>query len=186
MKPTQTFDEACDYSRPILIGDVASILQCSEDRVLNAVNKGVLPAANITGKFLFRRAAVDDFVKTYGLDFEEQITSAEIQDYGFPLFDSNYIREKSIKAPIFCGIYFLVRGKQIVYVGQSRRILKRLGDHIPEKKFDSYFFIKLEEEFLDVAEKHYITMFNPIYNITLNQRNRIRRKGANKKARVKK
>ena len=39
------------------------------------------------------------------------------------------------------GVYFLYRGEEIVYIGQSINITKRIWTHASEKEFDSYRYI---------------------------------------------
>ena len=62
-----------------------------------------------------------------------------------------------------CGVYFLVRGNRVVYVGQSVQISARLADHSKTKDFDSYAFIRCDKEKLDVLESLYIHALSPEY-----------------------
>lgn len=39
------------------------------------------------------------------------------------------------------GVYFLCSGLDILYVGQTRSLFKRLGDHLNDKSFDEVFVI---------------------------------------------
>lgn len=63
------------------------------------------------------------------------------------------------------GIYFLVDGDEIVYVGKSSNIHKRLTGHIA-KEFDKILMV--ETSFPDEEEVRYIQKFNPKYNKTYN------------------
>ena len=62
-----------------------------------------------------------------------------------------------------CGVYFLVKGKRVVYVGQSVQISARLADHSKNKDFDSYAFIRCDKEKLNVLESLYIHALSPKY-----------------------
>ncbi len=66
------------------------------------------------------------------------------------------------------GIYFLYRGKELVYIGSSLSIIKRINEHFKQKKkeFDSYKFLELNGTIdLIGAESRFIYKYKPIYNI---------------------
>jgi hypothetical protein len=64
------------------------------------------------------------------------------------------------------GIYFLKDGDDVVYVGKSKNIEKRVEWHRKSGKvFDSYKVAECDQELLDSAEVAYIRAFNPKYNI---------------------
>ncbi len=63
-----------------------------------------------------------------------------------------------------CGVYFLISGGAIVYVGQSIDVLTRLGTHENFRSFDSYAYIEVEKSHLDLVESLYIHAFNPPLN----------------------
>jgi len=63
-------------------------------------------------------------------------------------------------------IYFLVRGKDVVYVGKSTNLVKRLGKHLESKLFDSVFYLPVVTVDLDAVEKRHIRLLDPIYNRT--------------------
>jgi len=64
------------------------------------------------------------------------------------------------------GVYFLIQSKEIVYIGQTTNILRRINSHIRKRKFhfDRYAFISLPKESLEATEKLYIKKFRPKYN----------------------
>ena len=65
------------------------------------------------------------------------------------------------------GIYFLLDGDEIVYVGQSKNIFARIGDHVRgSKDFDSFTFIDLDidGDDLNLAEAELIYRLEPKYN----------------------
>lgn len=64
------------------------------------------------------------------------------------------------------GIYFLVKGNEVVYVGQSSSVLSRIGTHILDKnkEFDAFSFMSVPKESLDILETIYIKVLNPKFN----------------------
>lgn len=68
------------------------------------------------------------------------------------------------------GIYFLFDGEEIVYVGQSKDVCRRVGNHRLKKRehepktFDKFAFIQCDAEKIDEIETFYIAKFNPKYN----------------------
>jgi len=71
----------------------------------------------------------------------------------------------SIPRPV-SGIYFLILGEQIVYVGQSINILQRVGMHAATKEFDRYYYFECAQEHLDSLEAYCIHKFCPTQNIS--------------------
>lgn len=69
------------------------------------------------------------------------------------------------------GVYFLFRGKRIVYVGQSRDIVGRVHAHKRskarglEKDFDGVMYVKISGEHQRLcAERIFIRVLKPEYN----------------------
>lgn len=65
------------------------------------------------------------------------------------------------------GIYFLIDGLRIVYVGQSMNIHARIYQHRIERKkqFTSYFLLPCQPEELTPLESLYIQRYRPKYNL---------------------
>lgn len=64
------------------------------------------------------------------------------------------------------GIYFLLHNDNVVYVGQSSNVEKRIIQHrCSEKQFDSYRIIPCDEDLLLYYEKRWIKQFKPVYNM---------------------
>jgi hypothetical protein len=82
--------------------------------------------------------------------------------------DAEYILSKAQSVMPVCGIYFLIKDNEIVYVGKSKRISYRLNDHKRVKDFNRVFFIECNEEDLDEVERTYIRKFLPKLNIANN------------------
>lgn len=63
------------------------------------------------------------------------------------------------------GVYFLFNNNDLVYVGESEDIHRRVGQHRKDKEYDSYSFILQEDPHLRKRiEKAYIEQLNPLYN----------------------
>lgn len=67
-------------------------------------------------------------------------------------------------SPIICGIYFLLDGAYIVYVGKSYDVHGRIKDHTKDKKFTNVMFFKCEEDALGDIEDNLIKELRPPYN----------------------
>jgi hypothetical protein len=62
------------------------------------------------------------------------------------------------------GVYFLIKSRTIVYVGQSIDIRRRIVDHTKDKDFDSFSFLECRKEELSIYESLYIHVFKPTLN----------------------
>lgn len=65
-------------------------------------------------------------------------------------------------APIPCGVYFLVKGAEVVYVGQSTNIVNRIMHH--EHLFDEVAWVSVPPDHLDITESLYIHALMPRLN----------------------
>ena len=61
------------------------------------------------------------------------------------------------------GVYFLIDGDKVVYVGQSVNVYTRISEH-HDKLFDSFAFIPCEREMLNALESLYIHVLRPPLN----------------------
>lgn len=80
------------------------------------------------------------------------------------LKDEADIINSAMSSPlILVGIYFLIEENEIVYVGQSNDINKRVGTHCSEKikRFSKYSYVECDNSALDQLE---LLKFKPIYN----------------------
>ena len=74
------------------------------------------------------------------------------------------ITNASLEYVPLCGIYFLIQGDEICYVGQSTNIHVRLVTHTKDKQFTAYSYVLCSKEILDKLESIYIHLFRPKYN----------------------
>lgn len=65
-------------------------------------------------------------------------------------------------API-CGVYFLLRGEDIIYIGQSRNVQQRLASH-HKIGYTSFYVHTCHDAYLDSLEAEYILKFKPEFN----------------------
>lgn len=82
---------------------------------------------------------------------------------GHALLGTEQIFEAAKPWEVIQGIYFLTKDDQIIYVGQSNNIMRRVGEHI-NKEFDSYSYIRCTHEALDLVESIYIFSYSPPLN----------------------
>lgn len=70
-----------------------------------------------------------------------------------------------IASPRPTGVYFLVDGDEIVYVGQTADLEVRIAMHLEAglKRFDRAFWIELPADQLDAHEGAFIRALNPRY-----------------------
>lgn len=71
--------------------------------------------------------------------------------------------------PTICGVYFLLKGQEIVYVGQSVNVYLRLANHKIDsmKDWDTFFVHRTAQEHLEQLESMYILKFRPRYNMRI-------------------
>lgn len=72
----------------------------------------------------------------------------------------------NIGAAHFSGVYFLILGEQIVYIGSSVLLPARLAVHLRHRrmKFDRIAFVLCPKAGVRRLEAAYIVQFDPIYN----------------------
>ena len=66
-----------------------------------------------------------------------------------------------------CGVYFLIKNKKIVYVGQSVNVFVRIKGH-SGKEFDSVTIVRCNKNALDKLESLYIHFLKPELNGYMN------------------
>jgi len=77
------------------------------------------------------------------------------------------------------AIYFLFKGNEIVYIGQTNNLFSRIKSHKkgkrskcqPIKRFDTFGYITISYRFgcdnINNAEAYYIRKHKPLYNIMI-------------------
>lgn len=84
----------------------------------------------------------------------------------FSLVPKSEIIKKAKLYEQSCGVYFLIKDDEIIYIGQSINIAHRIASH-RDKDFDSMAFIGCLKTDLDVLESLYILAYRPKLNGSL-------------------
>lgn len=113
-------------------------------------------------------------VRRWAGDLVEQYLEAKAalpQEWERPVADFNVMvwPPKGLKVLRFdshrkCGIYFLMRDGKVTYVGSSKNIYSRVGDHSQSKRFDYVRWIKVKEKKLYGVERDWILSLKPPLN----------------------
>lgn len=103
------------------------------------------------------------------LSHKPQFDSTKSRD-GLLTHDEVIRRAKQVSRRKICGIYFLVNGSTVIYVGKSTNVLRRVLEHIVagDKEFDAYHVISANRTKLDGMERAYIKAFTPGCNVQRN------------------
>lgn len=62
------------------------------------------------------------------------------------------------------GIYFLFKNYELIYIGQSEDIFKRVPEHRGSKDFNNWLYIEYENENLNNVEAEFILKYQPKEN----------------------
>ena len=79
------------------------------------------------------------------------------------LMQEEDIVSRGIPRSNFSGVYFLIKGIRVVYVGQSVNVFQRMWQH-RDKDFDSFAWVSCGKSELDVLESLYIHTLKPRLN----------------------
>ena len=79
-------------------------------------------------------------------------------------FNENFDCLEFKKPKSLCLVYFLLKGEEVVYVGQTTKGMSRPFQHALDKDFDSVKVIETEKENLDILEGCFIEKYTPKYN----------------------
>jgi hypothetical protein len=72
----------------------------------------------------------------------------------------------ALPTPVETGVYFLLLGQMVQYIGQSNRVFDRIRAHRRTQQipFDRWFILPVPLADLDTVEAMYIRAFNPAFN----------------------
>lgn len=68
----------------------------------------------------------------------------------------------------FPAIYCLFRDDDLIYIGKTKNICRRLKQHLVKIDFDAYAIFPCDFGLLNVCEEWFIRFFRPPLNIRLN------------------
>ena len=91
--------------------------------------------------------------------------SPVLKQTNFCLVPISEIVRKSSSYGNVCGVYFLIKDSEIVYIGQSINIASRITQH-RDKEFDSVSYVACHRSELDILESLYILAYKPPLNGT--------------------
>ena len=98
----------------------------------------------------------------------ETMNSVSAAVAGTALLREDEIAQAALPWAKASGVYFLLEGNEVVYVGQAVNVYSRIGQHT-DKRFDRYAFVPCAVDSLDRLESLYIHCLRPRLNG--NQRN---------------
>lgn len=122
------------------------------------------------------RAEAEDWARAQELDIERRQTALGVPGPAlvrrWALLDGAPTLVDILGAGSPCcrsGVYFLIHGAAVVYVGQSANVFKRLGDHITAngygRDFDRFAVLPCAREARVSLEQHYISTLKPVFNV---------------------
>lgn len=86
-----------------------------------------------------------------------------MEDFATGFIDA-YSRDITATANSTCGVYFLRKGNEIVYIGQSINVYGRVATHRSSKDFDTVEFLPCARDRLDEMEGFFIRLLRPRLN----------------------
>ncbi len=119
--------------------------------------------ATLLRRDLLRREVAALEAKLFALRDIERMSVAGAALTGKTLLMHHEIVAAALPWKHATGIYFLLDGDDVVYVGQSRNVYSRISSH-PVKNFNRYAFVPCAVESLDKLESLYIHLLRPKLN----------------------
>ena len=101
--------------------------------------------------------------KLAALEKFDKFTTISAELTGKYLLSKEEITKLSVPWTKTSGVYFLIDGEQIIYVGQSVNVYERVPQHT-DKKFDRFAFVPCSVGALNMLESLYIHCFRPPRN----------------------
>lgn len=110
-----------------------------------------------------RKEVADLEARLFALRDIERMSVAGAELTGKTLLMPHEIAAAALPWNHATGVYFLLDGDDVVYVGQSRNVYSRISSH-PVKNFNRYAFVPCAVEALDKLESLYIHLLRPTLN----------------------
>lgn len=101
--------------------------------------------------------------KLGALQRTEALSAVSVALTGKALLRHDEIAKAALQWANVSGVYFLLEGDEVVYVGQSTNVYTRIGQH-RDKRFDRYAFVPCAVDALDKLESLYIHFLRPRLN----------------------
>lgn len=144
--------------------DVAARFGVTPLALIRFARKHQVPLVEITrGKYRIAPNSVDAIYRAKGLPPpERRVQKPNIANIEF--LSGDEIVRRSAMVGSLSGVYFLIRGGRVVYVGQSLNVYNRLETHKKTRRFDTYFIMPCAPDVLDIVEDYYIKTLWPEEN----------------------
>lgn len=152
-------------------GEVEKLTGVDQDSLLEYAKAGVCPHVLVNKKSIFFiKKHIIRWLKENVLDIREGVklspmpilvTDASLLNVPKALA---HIADRLLDVPRLCGIYFLVRAGEIIYVGQSTNASSRITGH-GDKDYDRVFLLPCPASQLDQVEAAFIGLFKPTLNM---------------------
>ena len=153
--------------------------QINPDRLIELARTGYAPCAiSESGEIYFHsdiRRWIEDnlFTKSGGKSLPFRVVVATTQAVAHPAPPTIFTIENlcELQTPVLPpSVYFLVKDNVVVYVGQSKVTLARIGTHYAEgyKDFDRVYYLPTPPSDLLRVEGEFIKSLDPVLNRTKN------------------
>jgi hypothetical protein len=152
----------------------------SPERLVELASLGMVPHWQIEGEYLFSKQEASQWITDYltirvkgellpnGVNItpilvkeEDRVIPMALRTLSGHLIP---IPVSSQLHAVLSGVYFLCKGDDIVYVGQSKNVAARIGGHLAHKEFDRVFCLRVPLGDLDYVEGEFIRAIKPALN----------------------
>lgn len=152
--------------RPLVIDQLCKYVSATESSVRRYIKKGLLPVGKKEGPrgiLWWDANEIDAMFRASdaAAGREEDPHLARL----FTLEASTIVARSQKWGDKFAGIYFLIKDREIVYVGQSMNVAARVSQHKKTRDFDSWSWIPCDTQDLLDLERAYIRKFRPELNM---------------------
>jgi len=114
------------------------------------------------------KAEAQTWARSFEDQFQRHTADLPRKEHGAPPvalhLDEEAIVQRSKPYVPICGVYFLIEGGRVVYVGQSVDVHTRIAQHVGSKAFDAIHVIPCSRSELLDTEATYIRRLNPPLN----------------------
>lgn len=154
----------------LTISEAALRLRVSTKTVRREIADGRIPIVAVGSARMVYEHELEKYiaaasVQTQQRQYQRKLTKAEQRKATGTLIPLSQIIEKARPYASSVGIYFLIDGEEVVYVGQSVNVFARISQHKSEgKKFERWCFLPCSAEQLHDTERRYIEAIAPALN----------------------
>lgn len=143
--------------------DIEPPIDASLKEMCAELAEGVLGLKALRDKLRKESAKLEAEIEA--LLYMKKLRKCSIGLTGETLLREDEIVSVAQDVPELSGVYFLILGQRIVYIGQSTNVFSRVKQH-KDKNFDRFTYIPCDPGNLDVMESLYIHYLRPPLNGT--------------------